>query len=287
MDILVRFLNPILMMVLGLGIGVLVARRLKADWGLYWTGLLAFVGAQVLHIPFNQYVLLPWLRSWGVELADLSATGPLLLTALTLGLSAGVFEEVARYLVMRSWKEERRSWNAAVMLGAGHGGIEAVLLGVLVLLTVINLIALRNPDVFERVPLEQRALVQAQLDAFWRTPIYAFLLGAVERAVAICFHLSASVLVLQVFRRRNLVWLGVAIGWHTLLDALAVAGSQRWGIYRTEAILVLFGLASLWILFRLREPAPAEASVVHIEPAPLRPVSGELSEESLEDSRYV
>ena len=42
--------------------------------------------------------------------------------------------------------------------------------------------------------------------------------AAVERIFSLVFHLSAAVLVLQAFTRRNNGWLLLAIGWHALVD---------------------------------------------------------------------
>ena len=47
-------LNSLLMIGLGLGLGILLARRFGLSWGLYGVGALTFIGSQVLHIPFNR-----------------------------------------------------------------------------------------------------------------------------------------------------------------------------------------------------------------------------------------
>jgi uncharacterized membrane protein YhfC len=281
MDILVRILNPALMLGMPLALGVYLARRYRVEWGLFGAGALIFVGAQVLHIPFNAYLLAPLL-----EQLDVQQSGGLLLTALLLGLSAGLFEELARYLGFRYWLKEGRSWRAALMVGAGHGGIESILLGLLVVYALIQALALRGADLSQVLPAGQIALAEAQLQAYWSAPWYAAILGAVERAATICFHLSASVLVARALTRRNLLWLLLAIGWHTLVDALAVYGIQSWGIYWTEATIVLVGLLSLGLVWWTREAPP---SPVALEPLPLPPIEPRpqpVDRARLDDSRY-
>lgn len=283
----IRILNPILMILFGLAAGVIVARQRNVAWKLYGVGALTFVGSQVLHIPFNFWVLNPLLGGLSNSFSE-----PLflVLTALALGLSAGVFEETFRYLVYRYWIKEARSWKDALMFGAGHGGVEAILLGVFTFFSVLNILSLEGKDLSSIVPAEQLPLAEQQIEAFWALPWYAVLLGAGERMVALCFHIAASVLVLQVFRRKNSVWLWGAIGLHTLLDALAVYGSQVWGIYGTEGVLGVFALFCLGIIFTLKtqdeqvELRKSEGLVMEAfaESIPAPPTT-----EQIEDSKYV
>jgi len=106
------------------------------------------------------------------------------------------------------------------------------------------------------VPAEQLPLVQEQVANFWVSPWYAGLLGAVERVFAICFHLSAAVLVLQAFTRKNLIWLWAAILWHAMVDGIAVAAVSMVGPYWTEALIGIMALISLGIIFALRDREP-------------------------------
>jgi uncharacterized membrane protein YhfC len=282
----IRLLNPLLMILLGLGVGVVVARRARDPWRLYAAGAWTFVLSQVLHIPFNSYVLNPWLAA---RLPDGPVPGAgLMLFAAALGLSAGVFEEVARWLAFRV-AVPRRRWGEALALGAGHGGIEAILLGVLVLYQVLQLVAVQGPaaeQLLEPAQLEALGRQGAQIAAFWSAPWYAVLLGSLERLFTICFHLSASVLVLQAFRRRNPLWVLAAVLWHTVLDAGAVYIAVAWGPYWAEAAIGVAALASLGIVFALREPDESPLPPVPGEPPPLELERRELTPEEIERSRY-
>lgn len=253
LDIPVRLLNGLLMIAIPLALGVYLRRKLNVAWRLFGIGAVTFVASQVLHIPFNSWVLNPM-----IERFNLSMSEPIQLAmiAVLLGLSAGVFEEVARYLFYRFWlkKDTDRTWNSAVMFGAGHGGVEAIILGVLAVVAFIQLLVLRDVDLSTQVSADQLELAKMQVETYWSLPWYAVLLGAVERVAAISFHISASVMVLQVFRRKNILWLILAVGWHTLLDAVAVYGIQTWGIYVTEALVVGIGVLSVVFVFLLREP---------------------------------
>jgi uncharacterized membrane protein YhfC len=244
-----RFLNGLLMILLPVGLGIFLSRKLNLGWRLFWIGAATFVLSQVGHIPFNYGLTYMFKAGF---LPSPPETWQLAFNAVVLGLSAGLWEEGARYATYRWWAKDARSWRKGLMLGAGHGGIEAILLGLLVLLTFINMIVARGIDLQRLVTPEQLSAAQAQVRAYWSVPWYATLLGALERALTLPFHLAASLLVLQVFVRRQARWLWLAVGWHALLDGVAVFATGMWGAYLVEALLAGFALANLGIIFALR-----------------------------------
>jgi uncharacterized membrane protein YhfC len=279
-------LSGILTFVLALGVGYFLSQRLKLSWRLYWIGAAVFVLSQVFHIPFNAYVL-PALARAGL-LPSPPEPWALLSQGLILGLSAGIFEEGARYLMYRYWTKDARSWSKGLLLGAGHGGVEAMLVGALILLTFINLIALRGADLDAVVPADQLTLVERQLAYYWSMPWYESMLGFVERLFTLPVHVALSVIVLQVFVRRQIRWLFLAVAWHTLLNAVgAVVVPQMYGIYWGEAAIGAFGLISVLIIFALRQPEPAPPP--EEAPEPLNPIilqRVEETEDQIELSRY-
>jgi uncharacterized membrane protein YhfC len=287
-DIVIRSLNPLLMIAMPLALGVYLYRKLAAEWRLFGVGALTFIASQIIHIPFNAWVLNPMIKRYSL---DPQLSTHLVVIALLFGLSAGVFEEFARYIAyrFRLKDEAERTWRSALMFGAGHGGIEAILLGILVAYGFVRLFALKDADLEILVPLSQLEIARAQVDLFWSAPWYAAILGAVERAATICFHLSAAVIVLQAFRRRNNIWLFLAIGWHTVLDALAVFAAGAWNIYVAEALIVAAGLISLGIIFALRDPPemPGDDKPREGIGKPIEFESQKPSIDHLEDSRYV
>jgi hypothetical protein len=90
------------------------------------------------------------------------------------------------------------------------------------------------------------------------------LLGAWERLWTIPLHVALSVLVLQVFLRGSLRWLGLAILAHTLVDLLAAGATpilQLRGmpaLLVPEAIVTVIGLLSLWVVWALRDRPTAD-----------------------------
>lgn len=293
MDIFARFLNFTLMIAMPIVLAIYMVHKLKANWSTFGIGVMTFILSQVGHIPFNFLVLNPVVARWGL---DPQVLIELIAYALLYGLSAGLFEEITRYLGYRLWLKRERNWESALMYGAGHGGIESILLGGIVLYGFIQAIALRNVDLVTVIDPEEIETTRAQLTAYWAAPWHLAVLGAVERLSTIIFHISASVLVLQSFTRKNILWITLAIFWHTLLDAVAVFASQTWNPYITELIILVLGLLSLGIIVILRPPRDKDSDENELneldEGIQLleNEIPGKLippSEESLEDSRYA
>ncbi len=261
----------------------LLARKIKAwrsaNWGLFGVGALSFVLSQVGHIPFNWLILQRF--AW-VPVDNIVAV------AIFAGLSAGVFEEGMRYLAYRFFAPDARTWGKGLMLGAGHGGIEAILLGVLGGWTVIQLALLRQGFLLDQVPPDVMPAVQAQITAVFTAAWYDALLGAVERFFALCIQLSLSLLVMQQFVRGQRKWLIIAILWHAFVDALAVYSISNWGIYVTEALVAGTAVISLGIIFWLKTPEPVEVELAPLPPVgPAAPLEMEIGADSLENSRYT
>jgi uncharacterized membrane protein YhfC len=268
--------------------GFYLTRTFRLGWRLYWIGGAIFIISQILHIPFN--IGLTYLFRVGF-LPSPPESWQLIFNAIILGLSAGLFEEIARYAGYRWWATEARSWSKGLLYGAGHGGVEAILIGGLVLYTFFQLFALRGLDLSTIIPEEQLELAQSQVTAYWSATWYDSFLSTLERFLIIPVQICFSILVLQVFTRRRAFWLLIAIFWHAIIDALAVFAAVTWGKYITEAILALFTGISVVIIFRLRQPEPEPVQEPKIySPSPevmlTRQTSDETPEE-IEKSRYL
>ena len=257
MDILVltHALNFILMFVLAFGVGAFISRKFNTGWRLFWIGAATFILSQVGHIPFNWGLTQLFVR--GI-LPSPPAAWQLPFNAVVLGLSAGLWEELTRYAVYRWWAKDARSWRKGLMMGAGHGGIEAAIIGVLVLLTFINMVAARDLDLSAFYSGDQLALAQQQVSGYWGSAWYEPLVGALERAFTIPAHIAFSILILQVFVRKQTRWLWAAVAWHAIIDAGAVYLNGTYGVWITEAAIGVTALINLLLIWRLRQPEPDE-----------------------------
>lgn len=241
--------NAILMIALPIGLGVYLDRKFKLGWRLWWIGAATFVLSQIGHIPFNAGVTTLFER--GILPAP-SASWRLVFNATFLGLSAGLWEELMRYVVYRWWAKDARSWRRGILLGAGHGGMEAILFGTLALVNFFYIYAIRDTNLAQLVPQDQLATAQRAIAEYWGAPWYAVLVGALERAFTLPVQISLSVLVLQTFMRKQARWLFLAIGWHALIDGAAVFAMLTWGTYPTEVVVAASSLISLALIFVFR-----------------------------------
>ena len=149
-------------------------------------------------------------------------------------------------------KKKGDSFGASLTLGAGHGGIEAIIIGGSVLLSLVSMIALKSSDAaLLALPADQAALAQQQVQSFWATPWHMPLAGAVERVAALALHIALSVMVWISISFRKPLWFWLAVLYHAVVDGLAVLamsfGLQAWLI---EAGLIIISFSMLYLIIK-------------------------------------
>ena len=259
-------LATLLIVALPVVAGSVARRRLSAPWWLYCAGMAAFVASQTVHLPLNN-----WLARLGL-LGPIAPGAPALLrTALVAGLSAGLCESLARavtYALLlrlpRAGPRARRQagrWGGAVMIGLGHGGIEAMLVAVMMAATLTSLWSLRGVD------LSTLGLSPAQLAALERqvsalaSPWLA-LAPLLERCIAMLLHVVLSLAVWSAFRQRRPLYLLAAVLYHAAFDGLAVYLAQFAGnVWLVEGLLLLLALPGAAWAWAIRPRSPAARPV--------------------------
>lgn len=150
---------------------------------------------------------------------------------IVLSLTAGLVEEWGRYAFMRLMLKNKRSTLDGVAFGVGHGGIEAILIVGVSLLTQLLL----TPQVYAS------------------SPPLLLSLGGVERVFAMSFHIGMSVLIIHHLTKIRFVWLAVLL--HTLFNYIPLALIPLLNLpphlepLAMELLLLLFAAASLWYVF--------------------------------------
>lgn len=245
-------INALLCLLLPIALGILLRRRLGAKWSLLFWGALTFICAQVVHIPLNFGVGLLW--KWDI-VAPLPEPVSRYLLPIALGLSAGLCEEIARWLFLRTQRLSTvRTWNNGLMYGAGHGGVEALIIGLLAAFGAVNVIVLQlmNPESLGLTP-EQLEQVSTQLAAVFDASPWLLLLGAFERLCAMTMHLAFALLVMTAVLRRQLRWLAASIALHTAFNAFAVFILKAYGALAAEGAIFTFALFAICILLYMRQ----------------------------------
>ncbi len=142
-----------------------------------------------------------------------------------------------------------------MQFGAGHGGAEAIILGLLALVNFIAMIALRTLD-----PAVLNALgatadqARAVVARYWATPWYLPAVGGLERVFAITLQITLALLVVRAVARRRIGYFLAAIGLHAAVDAWAVWAGKTLGTFWTEAGVAAVALACLWLILALARP---------------------------------
>lgn len=278
------------MIAMPIGLTIYLTRKFKQGWRLFWIGAATLIFSQILHIPFNALVS-PVINQFGFIALPVVLQNVVL--SIFLGLSAGLFEELSRYAMYRWWAKDARSWGKGLLAGAGHGGSEAIILGLLVLYGYVQMLIVRGMDISILVTPDKVELAKAQIQAYWSAPWYMTMLGALERLFTIPLHLACSVLVLQAFTRKKFWWVGLAVLYHALADGVAVFVSQiGFSALAIEGIIGIFAIVSMVIIFALRQPEPL--SVVEGPDPVLAPISKlefepglvDETDENLDKTRY-
>lgn len=152
-------------------------------------GVLSFICSQVLiRIPVLQY-----LQVNTTTYTMISVINPVLF-ALIMGLSAGVFEEFARYIMMKFFMKHH-DWRSGFFLGAGHGGIESILFVGISALTMMFSSPVNTHDI----------------DLF---------VGGIERFFAMLLHIGLSIILLQGVIQKKFIYVMLAVVIHGFVNAL-------------------------------------------------------------------
>lgn len=237
-----------------IGIAIVVGWQLRKRFGVSWKiflfGGITFIGSQVVHIPLN------WLLGQIGGTTGGIAFWPLPLVALLYGATAGLCEQGANWIALRFALRKVRSYVEGLQFGAGHGSVEAIITGLLALITLLNIVVIyvTGADKLGLSADQIQQLTQA-FDQVLKAPLYMPLLAAAERIFALSVQMLCTIMVVKsLVLKKPLYWLA-AFGFHTLMDAWAVYGSQAYGVEITEAGLAVFAAFALWLLWRMREPA--------------------------------
>lgn len=247
-----------------LALGVIVHKKLAVGWKYFWFGALVFLVSQLL----TRTPIVTVLQATVLTRHLLTSTAFAWIWLLILAISAGLFEEVGRYVGYRLLlRREPKTWAKAVMFGLGQGGLESiVVVGGQIVLTAINTIMLSTTGV-NTLSAAQRQGVLQLFAAINAEPFWLPLLAGWERLWTIPLQVALAVMVVQVFCRQRIHWLFLAILFHALVDFFTGAIPQVFGhrlaiVLLVEGIVCVFGFVSLWIIWRLREPGdPAKAGV--------------------------
>ena len=170
--------------------------------------------------------------------------------ALYGGLAAGIFEETGRFLGMKFLlKKEPTGALPAVSYGAGHGGMEMLMIFGITMISNLAISLMINAGqadtILASVPAESRGQLEAQFAQLQELNAGQLLLGLWERISAMMLHLGLSVFVWTAVRKGGKwLWLfPAAILLHALVDGCAVVLSKSVSASAVEIIIFSMAVA--------------------------------------------
>ncbi|KQC05152.1 MAG: hypothetical protein APR55_06035 [Methanolinea sp. SDB] len=230
-------------------LGYCIIKKFNLGWSIFLYGALFFIVSQVIHVPLLILLEPPyseWIRS---VLPD--PTMMLAALALFLGLCAGIVEEGIRYLVFSLFFPARRlllSRECGLLFGVGWGGIESIIVALLVLQSMIlYIVFVSGNSGFLSAMLTDPQQLAAVGTLSSLTPL-DIIPGLFERIMTITLHIAFTLLVLYSVVRLEWRFLLAAIAWHCFVDFIAVYISRLHGIWPTEGILALNALLALLVM---------------------------------------
>lgn len=214
------------------------------------------------------FILFALLLEQTMHIIVLGALGPvsqainsnILLYALYGGLAAALFEETGRLAAMKLFMKEPMKKENALMYGAGHGGIEAILLVGLGYVSNLAASFMLNAGSMDAMlagaggaELYQQAAPLATLGAD------QFYLAGVERLLAIVLHMALSVLVYySIGKNGRKICFVLALLFHFLIDFVAVLISRAAPLLVVEAVILLMTAGAAYVAYRFyREKSAA------------------------------
>jgi len=233
-------------------LAVWIARRHRVRWRYWFVGVLVFLVFQgVTRIPAMVYV-----QSRPAVQHALETPVLLWLFLLFAAVTAGLFEEGGRWLAFRYVVPEgERSRRTALMLGAGHGGLESIGVGLVTTGALLAYLAVTLLPADRLGPLAAQAGTIKQQFAGLRG--WEPLMGGWERLGALAVQIGLTMMVWRAFATGRRWW-WYALGAHTLVDFTTVGlmrvGIRAWGrnpaLVATELLVTLYALLAIWFVRR-------------------------------------
>lgn len=224
----------------GIPMGYLIyAIRKKSGVKAFLIGALVFFVSQILlRLPLLQIVLPN--MDWYLYLSSFHP----IIYSLFLGLTAGIFEEVGRFIGIKLALKKDRSWSDGIAFGMGHGGIEAMLLtGTANIQNLIWLISLNN-GTFNSARFGMDAAKAREL--FNSLSSIVILAGGLERLFAITVHIGLTLVVLYGINNNKGLYLLLAILIHGVIDStIGIASAAGLGTGLIEGVLGIYALSLL------------------------------------------
>lgn len=184
------------------------------------------------------------------------------LYALYGGAAAALFEETGRIFAAKTFLHRRDDPANAFMYGAGHGGVEAILVGTITQISNLSLSATINAgkagELLSTLSGAQYDAAVQQLSALCQHESAAFFLAGFERVLAVAFHISVSMILFRGLREKRTGLVVLCYALHFALDAVIALVNSAFGIFAAEAFCTVSVLLVVLLTTKLAPLPPRE-----------------------------
>ena len=209
-------------------------------------GVLAFFVSQVcLRIPILSVLSTQsWFKAFATD-------HTVLYLVLIGGLTAGLFEESARYIGTKCFLKKQRDYQDAISFGLGHGFCEAIIITGLTFINYLIYCIMINNGSFSTIAKAMPGTTSQQLVSLLSAATAgSIFIGVLERVFAVTYHIFATILIFKGINEHKIGYYFLAILAHTILNAGTALLSQYVNTWVGEAFLLLFAAFALFYIIK-------------------------------------
>lgn len=172
------------------------------------------------------------------------------------GMAAGIFEELGRFLLFTWLLKKFHDFKGGISFGVGWGGIEAVLLMLMMIVPNILFAMMMNTGTLEKslagqIPTGQIAAIK---ETVLNNGVSFYLLACVERFFAAFIQIALSLWVLIAVVKKKFVYVIYALLIHAAFDfpLVFVQTGDFTNIWVVELYVAIGGMIAFWLIKRAR-----------------------------------
>lgn len=177
------------------------------------------------------------------------------LYAIFAGLTAAIFEEMGRYVVMKYWMKDKLNRGSAIMYGVGHGGVEAIAVVGISYASNYLISKMINSGQLEETLAAMDETMRADtiqsLSSLWTSPAADFYVAGIERISVIILQIALSFLMFRAVKKNDPRLITMAMLIHFLVESITIILSLYIPIFALEGILMVAVLAIAVVIFKM------------------------------------
>jgi len=235
--------------------GVILSRRLGGGLAPWAWGGVAFVLSQAARLPALTLISALVIGNAAPE----SGSATWAISVVVASLTAGIFEEASRALILSTAAKRVRSESSGVAFGLGHAGMEALIFTLLPSLAAIALLSgAADGSIYANLPADSSESLNTAVTFLSGQSFAVATLSITERIFATVLHITLTLFVLRAVEqgggKRELVRrLVLPIALHTVANLSTVLLLPVIGIFGAE---LLFATVTLGVVAYYRRTRP-------------------------------